>query len=224
MELNILSQLSQKMQISPDMVIREYWEMLLLNELTQSPLGTFLVFKGGTALRLAYNSPRFSADLDFDLTKKINFSDFKKAVDKIVDKYPQAKLKDLAKKYNTYLAQISISEPGIPKAFSIKIEISTRQIRESSYAELKILTSPTTPMQILIRVVKLEKITKEKKQALETRKQPRDLFDLWYIAQLQRTAWKCPKHSISAGELNRELKKFLPKNFYGIINNLKYEK
>lgn len=224
MELNVLSQLSQKMQISQDMVMRECWEMLLLNELSLSFIGSALIFKGGTALRLAYNSPRFSIDLDFDLAKKITFSDFKKAIEAMVNKYPQTKLKDLAKKFNTYLAQITIADPTLPKAFSIKIEISTRQIRSSKYAEPKILISPTTPTQILVKVIILEKMAEEKKQALKTRKQPRDLFDLWYLAQLQRTAWLCPKHSISTTELNKELKKLLPRNYYQIINQLVYEK
>jgi predicted nucleotidyltransferase component of viral defense system len=50
--------------------VREYWEMLILKELTESLLGEKLVFIGGTALRLVYNSPRFSDDLDFYLKKE----------------------------------------------------------------------------------------------------------------------------------------------------------
>jgi len=37
-----------------------------------------LVFKGGTALRLAYGSPRFSDDLDFSELKTIELKKFQK--------------------------------------------------------------------------------------------------------------------------------------------------
>ena len=40
----------------------------ILKNLTDTPL----VLKGGTALYLAYGLPRFSEDLDFDSSKKLN--------------------------------------------------------------------------------------------------------------------------------------------------------
>ena len=46
-------------------IIREEYEMVLLNSIFDSSFGSKLVFRGGTALRLAYSSPRFSDDLDF---------------------------------------------------------------------------------------------------------------------------------------------------------------
>src|ERR1700689_2098148 len=46
-------------------VIREYVQHLFLSHLYALPQSDHLAFKGGTALRLLYGSPRFSEDLDF---------------------------------------------------------------------------------------------------------------------------------------------------------------
>lgn len=210
METNILTKLSRDLQITPEFIIREYWEMTLLNELVKSCIGSNLIFKGGTALRLGYGSPRFSEDLDFDLNKSISLSDFTQTVEKIINKFSEISLKDLAEKYNTFIAQIRVKEENLPKSFSIKIEISKRYIREKKYYEPKLLISPINSAQILINAARIEEIKKEKLQAVKTRKQTRDLFDLWYISQLEKTIWQCPKHSFNLIELKKELNKFLP--------------
>ena len=46
-------------------VAREYVQNLFLSHLYGFPESDTLVFKGGTALRILYGSPRFSEDLDF---------------------------------------------------------------------------------------------------------------------------------------------------------------
>jgi predicted nucleotidyltransferase component of viral defense system len=52
-------------------VVREYWELIILKGLYESPQGRYLIFKGGTALWLAYDSPRFFEHLDFSLTQEV---------------------------------------------------------------------------------------------------------------------------------------------------------
>lgn len=71
MDVSTAQILSQKLQISLDTVVREEYEILLLKEIFESEYGSSLVFKGGTALRLVYNSPRFSEDLDFTLIQRL---------------------------------------------------------------------------------------------------------------------------------------------------------
>ncbi len=46
-------------------IIREYAQTIVLKAIYQSEFGRKLLFKGGTALRFAYNLGRFSEDLDF---------------------------------------------------------------------------------------------------------------------------------------------------------------
>lgn len=48
-------------------LLREYLQALALRSLHESEAFTRLAFVGGTALRFAYNLPRFSEDLDFSL-------------------------------------------------------------------------------------------------------------------------------------------------------------
>ena len=48
-------------------VVREYTQHLFLSELYRLPGAERLLFKGGTALRIVYECPRFSEDLDFSL-------------------------------------------------------------------------------------------------------------------------------------------------------------
>ena len=47
-------------------MLREYLQYVMLEIIFDSPLGKRLTFLGGTCLRIAYNSQRFSEDLDFD--------------------------------------------------------------------------------------------------------------------------------------------------------------
>ena len=48
-------------------VVREYFQHLFLSELYKMEHAEHLLFKGGTALRIVYGSPRFSEDLDFTI-------------------------------------------------------------------------------------------------------------------------------------------------------------
>ena len=48
-------------------IVREYFQHIFLGELYKLPNAGKLLFKGGTALGIIYNSPRFSEDLDFSL-------------------------------------------------------------------------------------------------------------------------------------------------------------
>jgi len=61
-----IERLVVKNQTSKINVYREYCQHLFLSYLyQQKEAGNTLFFKGGTALRLIYGSPRFSEDLDF---------------------------------------------------------------------------------------------------------------------------------------------------------------
>ena len=46
-------------------IVREYFQHLFLSQLYRMEKADSLLFKGGTALKIIYGSPRFSEDLDF---------------------------------------------------------------------------------------------------------------------------------------------------------------
>ena len=70
-------------QTTVDNILKEHYQMFLLDILFNAPFENQLIFKGGTALRLAYGSTRFSEDLDFSLLGEVGFSDFNQVVRKM---------------------------------------------------------------------------------------------------------------------------------------------
>jgi predicted nucleotidyltransferase component of viral defense system len=60
-----VQKLAQTWQTTVDNVVREYFQQLFLSRLYQEHGSEGLLFKGGTALRVIWQSPRFSEDLDF---------------------------------------------------------------------------------------------------------------------------------------------------------------
>lgn len=225
LEQEIVNKLSKDLQIALEFVAREAWEIVILKELFEKKWADKLVFKGGTALRLAYQSPRFSIDLDFSILGKINPKDFFDFLNDLVRKYPELEVSDKADKFYTLLAEIKIRESFLDRPLSIKIEISKRkeQFKRGEWAP-KVLKSPAYPLEVLANVATLEKICKDKITAAKERKAPRDLFDLWYLSEILKKPIKFPKTKLTVAAIKSELNKFLPKNYQKavkfIINNL----
>lgn len=228
MEQTLAENLSKKLQININNVIREYWEMFILNELFTSPLADSLVFKGGTALRLIHNSPRFSEDLDFSLSNKIDTKKFKKIMEKIMALQPELSIKKISSKRYTYFALIKFKQDYLAQTLSIKIEISKRKhvFKKDEDFELKTASSPTSNFKPLVRVLTLDRMFKEKLDALSSRNKARDIFDIWFIKQLLNYKHITPqKIKMNEKEIKRELYRLLPKNYYPIIPDLiKYAK
>jgi predicted nucleotidyltransferase component of viral defense system len=219
MELSLAQQKAAELQIDRTQVVREYWELVILKGLFDSPFGRDLIFKGGTALRLAYDSPRFSEDLDFSLLRDSLQGKFSNLVGKIIAPFPEISLTDLEEKYYTYLGEIKVAESYLPFPFRIKIKISKRKIRNYKW-KLKLLNSPVTTVQALAQVGTLEQIYKDKLSCLKGRTKPKDLFDLWYIAQKLKIPYSPGKVVFRKSELVRELRKYLPKTFWPAIEGL----
>jgi len=60
-------------------VIREYLQTIILNGIYKHRFGKKMFFMGGSALRFFYNMPRFSEDLDFNVSG-LKFQEFKELV------------------------------------------------------------------------------------------------------------------------------------------------
>ena len=72
MNRQLAETLEKKLGIFQEQIVREEYEMIILKALSDSKLGKSFIFRGGTALRLAYGSPRFSVDLDFSIIGDID--------------------------------------------------------------------------------------------------------------------------------------------------------
>ena len=64
-EAKAIRELADRYQTTADNVVREYFQHLFLSHLYRQKDSDHLFFKGGTALRVVWQSPRFSEDLDF---------------------------------------------------------------------------------------------------------------------------------------------------------------
>jgi predicted nucleotidyltransferase component of viral defense system len=219
MEQSLAEQRARELKIDRTQVVREYWELIVLKGLYDSSFGRYLIFKGGTALRLTYGSPRFSEDLDFSLTRDVLKGKFSALVKKSIVPFPELSLTDLQEKYYTYLAEIKVTQNYLPFPFRIKIEISKREVRDYQW-DLRLLGSPATVVQVMGQVSTLEQIYKDKLACLKERAKPKDLFDLWYISQTLKSPYTPRKISVKKKEFVRDLRKYLPTSFWPVVEGL----
>lgn len=222
MEKEFLEQLSKNLPIAKDRLIVEYYEMIVLNKLMLSPLVKFLVFKGGTALRLAYGSSRFSEDLDFSLLDKIPFSLFVKEISSLEKEVSNIKISELREKYYTFFALIKVKENLLKQTFSMKVEVSKRPVnwQEQRDYEFKQFISPTNPLSPSGLVVTLTRAYKDKRKAIRDRIKGRDFFDLWWLSQALKKKFSPPKRKFDKRAIINELHIFLPKNYWQFLDSI----
>jgi len=164
MNKQLADNLETKLGISQEQIVREEYELIILKSLFESKWGGAFVFKGGTALRLAYDSARFSEDLDFSVIKKFNKSELKEILKSIANQNQALELKESLQKRYTYFALFKVKEAFMSQSFSIKFEASTRPVRwqKNKQYTLQVLKSNVTPLGVLAQVSSLEQIKKVK--------------------------------------------------------------
>ncbi|MEI7621521.1 MAG: nucleotidyl transferase AbiEii/AbiGii toxin family protein [Candidatus Moraniibacteriota bacterium] len=222
MDNNQLESLVRQFGIAKDQILREEAEMFFLDELAKDKLAAKVAFYGGTALRLAYNCPRFSEDIDLIKLEAIKFSEFEKFVRKIVKKNENWKLADLKNKRNTMFALFQIKEEKLKHNFSLKIELYKPAKKIKLEMQLTLIKSPASLCEPLLLVPTLAELKRMKEDAILGRKKARDIFDLWFISQALRLNFELPEKLpvYLKKEFENELKVFLPKKFYPVVTQL----
>lgn len=220
MDFAFARELTKKFQIDIEQIVREEYEMVLLKKFFESTIGKNLIFKGGTALRLCYGSPRFSQDLDFSLKRKFPKRDFLKLIYSFSKEFPQVKIDDIFGKRFTLFALFKIKEDYLSRPFSIKVEVSQRKEiwREDKNFQIMLVKSEVTPINFLGQIATLDKILEDKLDIVKRRREPRDLFDIWFVNQKLQKDIKIPFAFFQKQELKRELHKFLPRPWWKIID------
>lgn len=161
---------SNQLEISERNNIHKKLMINLLKNFADTPL----VLKGGTALYLAYGLPRFSEDLDFDSSKKLNLlSKIKSSAPSgiIINNINVKKDTDTVSRY-----LINYSDKSSGHTDNLKLEVSYR--------------TPIPEYQITvkdgIRYASIERIIDNKLRAAfdgdNIRTKARDLFDLHFLA------------------------------------------
>ena len=151
---------------------------ILIDIYKNSYFGSMLGFKGGTAALLFYKLPRFSVDLDFDLT--INLKKDSPELQEFVDKMSallssKFEIKDQSAKYNTLFWLISYGT-GLAH---IKVEVSTRDNPFNHYNLVPFYGTT-------IKVIDLKDMMAHKLVTVTERGilANRDLFDIHYFLGL----------------------------------------
>lgn len=217
-----LSELSAKLKIDKERLAREFWEILILNEISKEKWSENLIFKGGTALRLAYGSPRFSDDLDFSVVGKLKTKDFFRFAHDVSSEFG-IEITDAWEKRETIICEFRIKETVLAQSFRLKIEVSKRKVKPEY--ELRILKSDVSVLQVLMKTATLDFILEEKLSALRDRNEPRDIFDVWYICKLKNLEFR---EVISGRIFNKPdkskikqvLRKYLPVNWYVAVDEI----
>lgn len=205
-------------QTTTDNVIKEHYQILLLDIFNKKGIFNNLIFKGGTALRLAYNSYRFSEDLDFSIDNPFTFEQFQTLIKSIPLTLQESKIQDLDNKKYTFFSRIVFNIEYKPIPIGIKIEVNKG--KHTIKHQPAIAQSPFNNINPVIKVASLESILKDKMQILEeqTRKEPRDLFDAWFISQKLGKSFEIKEsYKYNKTELTNKLNPFIPSNLSHVL-------
>lgn len=219
--------LATKLQTSEVNVEREYCQHLFLNHFYQTKKASKVLFKGGTALKLLYHSPRFSEDLDFSS----NIDDTK-MIEEILEKSLASLEKENVKvdiveaKMTTggYLAIISFSV--FERSNSVQFEMSLRD--SDNLGEVVTVVNECVPTYT-VHALRIEKLVDEKIQALIERNKPRDFYDVYFLLRAGLVPVDKKLELVKVLDLiknakvdfEKELMVFLPKSHFSVIKDFK---
>jgi len=220
--------LSQAWQTTTDNVIREYFQQLFLSRLYQEKGSDGLLFKGGTALRIIWQSPRFSEDLDFtgvNITIKVIEALLEVALAKIEMEGISTEIVESKRTSGGYLA-IFLFKASEYKS-QTQVEVSLRSGKKGMGTAILIQSDLVIPYTLVHLQENL--LVAEKIQACLARGKARDFYDLYFILR-RRMAFKEVfiqnkqlktkiLKVVKSGKLDfkRELKAFLPVSQHMII-------
>ena len=175
-----LLKLAGKNQTTPDNIFREYAQNVFLSFLYQKKDGRKMLFKGGTALKIVYQSPRFSEDLDFTL-EEITFPQIEKTVLSVLGDLEkenfQPQIVESKETSGGYLAELAVSVHQ--ERVNLSLQGSQRKEKNIKKEVVLIVNDfiPNYTVYLLEETVLIE----EKISAALTRAKPRDFFDIYYL-------------------------------------------
>lgn len=226
-----IRKLSTKYQASPVAVAREYCQHNILANLYTQQFSQKLLFKGGTALRIIYGSPRFSEDLDFTGVENITYFEIEDILTNAMERLEQwglnFKLEEAKKTTGGYLAKTNFSLYSYK--FLIKIEISFRQARQKIKREISSVKNDYIHTYDIIHLP-LPEMINGKISALLTRAKARDWYDLYFFLRsrmLDNEQKKflpeiLEKLKHTRTDFKKELKEFLPRSHQLILRDFKH--
>jgi predicted nucleotidyltransferase component of viral defense system len=181
-----IQRLAQRYRIGMQAQERDYVEHLALYLLyTRSQ---DFVFKGGTALRLAYRGNRYSEDLDFNAPESATVEEiqarWQAVADGLADYGIGAELRRAWQSTVGYSVDLSFRGPlydGRDRTKS-KIRLDMNLRSEVAASQPVLVSSEYADVRpFVVTVITREHLFAEKVRALLVRGKPRDLYDVWLM-------------------------------------------
>lgn len=232
-----IARLATKLQTTEDNIAREYCQYLFLSYFYKKNGAEKIVFKGGTALRIIFNSPRFSEDLDFSASNEgaVPISEINRLIDNTLSDIKNEGI-ECEKEVNPgtqgetsggYFAIIKLKMLEFDSEIRLQISfrapekvISKTTLIQNDFIASYVVTFLTEPI-----------LVSEKIEALLERKKPRDFFDLYFILRHGELIKYIPsipnlKNRLleligQASGLEKELKVFLPVSYHTLLKDFK---
>lgn len=216
-----IENLAKLYQIDNFTIMREYLQLLFLSYLYQNKKADKIYFKGGTAIRLLFDSPRFSEDLDFSTTyNKIQIRQIIKEVGKTM-RIELPELKILLLYSGNSGLRLRLKYQPLDFKYPLVVRLDFNMVKKAG----KITVSPLVtkfPVLIfpLVSHLSEEEIFSEKIEALLNRNKGRDFFDLWFLLEkgigidtkkgFSKESLLKKVQNYSLNEVKRDLIPFLP--------------
>jgi predicted nucleotidyltransferase component of viral defense system len=227
-DAGVIRMLATKHQTTELNVAREYWQHLFLSAFYQQKEAERVLFKGGTALRIIYNSPRFSEDLDFSgahLRKPLIEELVTNALSDIERSGVAFDIEESKLTTGGYLGILRIK--FLTYDVGIQLEVSLRG-RGALRSETTLIANDFLPAYTVVQLARAL-LVDEKLAALAERGKPRDFYDLYFM--LRRGLLPPEKRGVLTQIAKRlrtlqpeslnELRLFLPKNQHALVKNFR---
>lgn len=230
LSLESLKEFTKKFQTIEKNIVREYIQHLFLSSLYKLPGAEKLLFKGGTALKFIYGSPRFSEDMDFtgeDISHyRVIDELFINALSAMGKQGIKTDFKEAKPTTGGYLGVIHYELYSFRE--DMKFEISLRRGGRLAREILTIINDyiPTYTVVVLSG----GEIVKGKTAALLKRKKPRDYYDLYFFLRhpelhklVEKSQLKEVLENLEKERINfrQELSVLLPINHQMILKDFK---
>ena len=185
-------------------ILREYLQIKVLDFIYQHKISSYVIFVGGTCLRLVRNLDRFSEDLDFDLVD-VPLT----RIDQLVDA-ASARLKKENIEHDLYRNKTSkrlyfelrfknlLYELGISrnKSEKLSIKFDFESLWQRHNKEVVLVNRYGFLINIVTLPINQHLIQKLVAYTGRVKTQPRDIYDIsWLIAQGAKPDWKFAKEN-----------------------------
>ena len=189
---------------------KDYFQDLVLFNLYRQ-VGKEFVFKGGTCLYKIYKINRFSEDLDFTVTKKIDIDKIMRLVLYSIQSLNiGATIKEMDKFQNQINIRLAFRGPlykGTKESMLVlTLNLSSRERSVNPPKREMIVPMYKDIPSFEIFAMDEKEIVVEKIKTIFERNKPRDVYDLWFLLKIKGLR-------IDEGLLSKKIKGFDKKEF-----------